>query len=285
MHIALATSVALTSSDQRLVSSLQALGCTAQAVIWSDPKVDWQRFDTVVVRSCWDYHARVHEFVAWAHRLQEIGVRLMNPAHVIAWNSSKEYLLYMAQSGVVVPATALVDIGSSIEEIALAIESAGSAVVVIKPAISHSAINTWLMNAPGSTADLERIHAMATQGRVLVQAFIDDVRTAGETSIVFIDGAYSHAVIKHPAAGDFRVQFEHGGRLEVIQPSGAVIAAARRILLCAPGPAVYARVDGVVVNGVFTLMELELIEPELYLDLVDGSSDRFAASVIRSTLI
>ena len=113
----------------------------------------------------------------------------------------------------------------------------------------------------------------------LVQPFLPEIQTDGELSLVFIDGDYSHAVVQRPVAGDYRVQVMFGGVATVTDPAPEVLDSARAVLAAVGGQPLYARVDGVVVNGRFLLMEVELIEPYLFLPQSPEASQKLAAAV------
>src|SRR5262249_28653523 len=140
--------------------------------------------------------------------------------------------------------------------------------VVVKPAVSASAHGTWLSERPISNADEARFQEQEAPHGLLVQRFVEAVRDEGEWSLQYFGGRFSHAVRKRPAAGDSRVQAEHGGRSTAEPAPPSVIAAADALLEALPFPAtdcLYARVDGIEESGVFLLMELELVEPSLFL--------------------
>jgi glutathione synthase/RimK-type ligase-like ATP-grasp enzyme len=116
---------------------------------------------------------------------------------------------------------------------------------------------------------------------VLVQPFVDAVTTEGEWSLIFLGGEFSHAVLKRPRPGDFRVQTDFGGSATVVRPDAALVASAARVLAAVEEPWLYARVDGVVVDGRFQLMELEMTEPSLFFELVPEAAERLADAVLR----
>jgi glutathione synthase/RimK-type ligase-like ATP-grasp enzyme len=153
---------------------------------------------------------------------------------------------------------------------------------VVKPVVSASAFGTWRTSLATAAADQQRFDEDVTQRSLLVQPFADEIVTSGEWSIVFFDGKYSHAVLKTPAANDFRVQEELGGRGEARDPSPEIVEQARRVLSLAAGPLLYARVDGIERDGAFVLMELEINEPFLYIASSSGAAERFADAIIRT---
>jgi len=117
----------------------------------------------------------------------------------------------------------------------------------------------------------------------MVQPVVPEIVSAGEWSLLFFDGVFSHAVVKRAAAGEFRVQREFGGTFENVTPSAAVLRQAQAAIAAAPGRTLYARVDGVVIGDALTVTELELLEPSLFLDADPAAPDRFAAAIARVT--
>jgi len=280
-RVALATQAALPelyADDRLLIPALAARGVHAGAAVWDDPSVDWTTFGAVVIRSCWDYHLKHDVFLAWIDRLERVGVAVFNAPRVIRWNAEKGYLRDLEQRGVQVVPTRWIERGSlaSLHDV---LHDAGWENAVVKPAISASAHETWRTSLESTARDDARFRTMVDRGRVLVQPFMETVVTIGEWSLVFIDGACSHAMLKRARSGDFRVQSEHGGTAVRGDPGTHVVEQARRALVAAGGDSLYARVDGCVVDGEFVLMELELIEPLLYLAEHPEAPDRFAAAL------
>ena len=290
--IALATAAHLpdlTADDRCLLDELRARGARAEPAVWSEPR-DWTTYDAVVIRSCWDSHLRRDEFVAWARRLAEAGVRLLNPAPLIEWNTDKRYLRDLASHGVHVVPTIWVERAPGeppvLHEL---LAGAGWRDAVVKPAISAGAHHTWRTSAAQAADHQARFAALVRDaaGAVMVQPLMHEVLEEGEWSLVFLGGRYSHAVRKQPAAGDFRVQTEHGGRSAADTPSARlvhdaseVVRAAARTTGLAPGEILYARVDGVVQHGHLVLMELECTEPSLFLDQASGAPARLADALL-----
>ena len=281
-RVALATSIPLTPSDQQLLAPLHALGFIAEPVMWSDPAIEWTQYSAVVIRSCWDYHHRINEFLDWIGRLETARVPVINSAGTVRWNASKTYLTELGARGVPIPLTIVVRQGAIDGEAAPAIAALASTDVVIKPAVSATAYETWRATVPLQPVDTARLRALTACGDVIVQSFVREIATSGELSLVFFDGVYSHAARKLPRQGDFRVQADHGGLLEIADAPAEIIRQAEAIVRHAPSVPTYARVDGVVIGGVFTLMELELIEPELYLAQATAAAPRFAAAIARA---
>jgi glutathione synthase/RimK-type ligase-like ATP-grasp enzyme len=281
-RVALATQAALPdaySDDQLLIPALAARGVHATAAVWSDPSVDWTTFDAVVIRSCWDYHLRHDEFLAWVTSLERAGVALWNPPAIIRWNAEKSYLRELGERGVRIVPTRWVE-RNSVATLHDVLHDAAWDAAVVKPAISASAHETWRTSRHAAAADEARFRALVGRGRVLVQPFMEAVVAAGEWSLVFIGGEFSHAMLKRARRGDFRVQFEHGGSAMRGDPGGHVVEQARRALHAGASDSLYARVDGCVVDGEFVLMELELIEPLLFLAEHPDAPARLASVLV-----
>lgn len=257
-----------------VVDALREAGAVADLHAWN-AAVDWADYDLVVVRSPWDYFDHLEEFLAWVDAVDG-STRIVNPAGVIRWNSHKGYLAQMGERGVPVLPTLLLERGSSGSTEVVA--DRGWADVVVKPAVDGGAREALRADpcSPAAVAHLERLVA---DGDVVVQPYAPQIE-AGETSLLFFGGEFSHAVRKVPAAGDYRVQAHHGGTEHPHEPSEAELETARRAMACAPGRLTYARVDLIDVDGVPTLMELEVIEPDLFLRLDDRAMGRFTGAVL-----
>jgi glutathione synthase/RimK-type ligase-like ATP-grasp enzyme len=270
----------ITPDDQRAAAALLRRGHPVRGVPW-DADTDWAQFDSVVVRSPWDYHQRPSDFLAWLDRLERSGARVWNPTPLLRWNSNKRYLLDLAARGVPIVPTTLLTRDTPADLAAVLAARSGSE-FVIKPAFAAGAIDTWVTSPRLATEHQPRLTSLLARSDVLVQPFVDEVRTRGEWSLIFFDNAFSHAVLKRPRPGDFRVQEKHGGSAEPVPtPPATLIDHARKVLAAAsPDPLLYARVDGVEINSTFTLMELEALEPALFLSTSPGAGDRLANALL-----
>jgi glutathione synthase/RimK-type ligase-like ATP-grasp enzyme len=274
MHIALVTCDALAqyaatgvaSEDQQLTEQLRARGLRVTSAVWSDPAVRWQDFDAAVLKSPWDYFDRPAEFHRWLDALDAQGVRLLNPTGIVRPNADKAYLRDLALAGVPVVPTRWLPRGSRVRPAELLAEL-GADKLVLKPTVSGGAKDTFALTAAEAEAATGQLQALVDEQDFLAQPFLPQIQTSGEWSLVFFGGQLSHCVRKTPKAGDFRVQHLFGGGVHAETPSAAIQAQAADIVQrFAPG-CLYARVDGVETDaGGFWLMELELIEPFLYLD-------------------
>jgi glutathione synthase/RimK-type ligase-like ATP-grasp enzyme len=285
--IALATCAALpdlTDDDRLLIPALVARGIGAVPAVWDDDAVDWRAFAAVVIRSTWDYHLRQPRFLAWIDRLEALGVPLINPARVLRWNAEKTYLRDLTRAGVPVVPTRWVERDDQ-TPLAAILRETGWPRAVVKPAIAATAYRTWATDLVSAGADDARFRELIGDGRVLVQPFLEAIAAEGEWSLMFFRGEYAYSVLKTPRAGDFRVQSDFGGQVVTRNAGPALVAQASGVLDAAPfkrSELTYARVDGCVVDGTFVLMELEVLEPGLFLAVGPRGADDFAEAIVHT---
>lgn len=262
--VALATSMTeLPIGDQLLARALAKEGFDVCTVIWS-MKRDWREFDLVIVRSCWDYHLRIQQFLDWIALLESSGVAVVNAPDLIRWNSDKVYLAEVAASGIAIPDTIFVEPGMELE-LAEVCASRGWRTAVVKPTVSAGATGT------------KRRTSGVVNGPAIVQEYIGSIQTEGEWSLMYFNGHMSHAVIKRPRTKDFRVQADFGGTVEAAEPNAEMLTFSDAVVDRLPRPALFSRVDVIATNSGIRLMELEVIEPNLFLELMPGSEQRLAA--------
>lgn len=280
-RIALATCAklpTLNDDDRLLMGVLAELGLGSVPALWDAPDVCWDDFQAVLVRSCWDYHHRLEEFLAWVARLERAGVPVWNPPALLRWNSHKGYLRDLAPRGVSTVPTRWLVRGARVD-LARLLRDAGWRDAVVKPAVSASAHGTWRTSVDTARADQPRLDELLGAGDVMAQPFVREVQDRGEWSVLFFGGRYSHAVLKRPAENDYRVQWEFGGSAVTMAPPPRLLGDAGAVMAAVAGDALYARVDGVERDGRLVLMELELIEPHLFLGWDPGAAGRLAAAV------
>lgn len=262
----------LDEDDQPLVPALASRGITAVPAVWDDPNVDWDRFDLTVLRSTWDYSRRAEQFLQWAQTVP----RLMNPEPVVAWNIDKAYLRDLAASGVPTIATTMVPPGDRAPVI--------SGDVVVKPSVSAGSRDTARLTSDIEVADLVA-HIHSSGRTAMVQPYVDGVDYAGETALVFIDARFSHAARKGPllsrGAGlvaDLYAQESTSSRVA----SGDELAVAHAALAAVPTdrPLLYARIDLLPGADGPVVLEVEVIEPSLFLG-IGGAIDSFADAITR----
>lgn len=272
------------SDAEFLIPALAERGVEAELLAWTDPAIAWDGYDLVWISSTWDYHRRgPASFLAWVRRV-EGQTPVQNPAALIEWNLDKRYLRELAEAGVPVVPTIWAEEPSGGPAVREAAER-GWERLVVKPAVDLGASRLVEVNAIELRAAVDGMDDRP----LLVQPFLEALSDEGELSLVYFGGELSHAVRKVPAAGDFRVQEQYGGRYEATEAPAEVVAIGDRVMGAIaprvsearpdsrPAP-LYGRVDLVRgPEGELCLIELELIEPSLYLDVVGAvETARFA---------
>lgn len=279
MDVALVSCRVLPEPDpdqQPLSDALAAAGIEAAVLGWDDPEVDWSLAGLTVLRSAWNYPLDREGFLAWAERVGRVS-RLLNGLSVVRWNSHKRYLLDLERQGVPVTPTVLLPRGSVASLDAILAER-GWTEAVVKPAVSAASFRT-LRVGPGDREGGEaHLQALLAGRDVLVQRYLPSVEDHGERALVFIDGELTHAVRKSP-------RFEGDDEAVTADPvpvSAAEAHLARRALGAVDGPLLYARVDVTPgAEGRPVVMELELVEPSLFLRQSAAALERFVAAIRR----
>jgi hypothetical protein len=269
----------LHTDDHALVEALAGLGVAAEPRIWSDPAADWHRFDAVVLRSVWDYYTRAAEFRAWLARLEAERVRLYNPAPIVQGNLDKTYLRALAERGMPVVPTAWI---TPADELALDARLAELPwdEIIVKPSVSAGAFRTVRTTVDALRRDPTPLRQVLQDATALVQPYLRGIERDGEWSFLFFGQTYSHAVVKRPKAGDFRVQWRHGGSHTGVEPTLQLRREVETLFAQLNEGALYTRIDGVIEGGRFLLMEVELIEPYLFLGEAAGAAQRLADELL-----
>lgn len=241
---------------------------------WTDPG-DLAGFRLVSPLLAWGYQRDPARWFAALDQWEASALPFANPLSILRWNTDKAYLLDLAGRGVAIVPTLLSDaLDASVLEMARS--EFGTERLVVKPSISGGADGTYRLDVN------DPVPSDVGGRRMLIQPLMESVSTVGEYSLFFFDGVFSHAIVKRPAAGDFRVQEQFGGREEATPaPEGAMALAASSLTAMSSMP-LYARVDMVAgPAGRFLLMELELIEPALFLGHAADGGELFADSILR----
>jgi glutathione synthase/RimK-type ligase-like ATP-grasp enzyme len=290
LHVAIATYVSTGAYDTNTVDEdallsnlLEELGISYELLAWSDPDVDWSRFTHVLIKSTWDYFDYYPEFLVWLDKLEALETSVLNPVATLRWNSSKNYLLELKAKGYPCVAGQILPKGTATTLEALH-EALGFETLVVKPLVSGGAKNT-LKITRGAGKELEdKIASLLQEEDFLVQPYIPEIVAVGEYSLIFFNGVFSHAVLKSPAVDDFRVQHYYGGTIQEITPDSKMLASAQALVTSFAKDSLYARVDGVEIDGVFHLMELEMIEPYLFLGLSEKAIPNYKAALQKRLL-
>ncbi len=277
-RIALATAVAMDAADADEELLMEHLP-DAELAAWDDPHVDWSRFDIVILRSTWNYTDHLDEFLEWIDRVSAV-TRLVNPASVVRWNTDKRYLGQLAAAGIRVVPTVYVEPGDEIPADAL------TGHVVVKPTVGAGSKGAALFRDDAAAAEAH-LRSLHRDGRVaMVQPYLDGVDTAGETALIYVGGAFSHAARK-AAILSKEMSWSTGLYAdEKVVPTTASaqerdiadrIVAALATLVPGGADIAYARVDLLPTPDGPVLLELELTEPSLFLACEASAAERTAA--------
>ena len=286
--IALVTTQAARGHDHDLdilTAALDVADQKWQIVNWDDASIDWSQFSIAVLRSTWDYYARLNEFVAWVDRVST-QTQLQNPAEIVRWNLDKRYLQELSANSIPVMETTFVAQPSDITPELIAQD------VIIKPVVSAGSNNTARHRSDAVAARAQLDHILANGGVAMLQPYSPTIDSVGETGLVFLSGEFSHAFGKDAVFGE--AEQVHNG-VHVQEVITARVAKADELAL---GDAIikflvnkfgitplYARVDMVTnIDGVPEIMEVELTEPSLYLHLDADSPERAATALANAAI-
>ena len=267
---------------ERVSEALVRAGVRPDVVSWDDPSVDWSSFDLVAIRSTWDYHRRIDEFLSWA-RATAKATRLMNPLAIIEWNTDKRYLNELQNAGFAVVPTIFVEPGRDASDDVRRLLERGE--IVVKPSISAGSNDTERHDSFDiAMRHIEGLHAASRT--VMVQPYMSRVDVDDETGLVYMNGAYSHAFAKGPMLASAKTMAGGLYAEERIEPrvaddvqrrlGDAVVAWVSERF----GTPLYVRVDLLPTADGPVIIELEMTEPSLYVALADGAADRFAAALL-----
>ncbi|HTT16827.1 MAG TPA: hypothetical protein VMH49_05680 [Thermoplasmata archaeon] len=278
-RVALATWAGLPNlgpDDRRLADALTALGAEAVPCVWNDPRVAWGDFDLVVVRSTWDYHRHLRAFLAWTRRVAR-STRLCNDVATIGWNARKTYLRALEREGLpIIPTRWIGRVG----ELTGLPKDGTWRRVVLKPVVGASAEGAVVFEKADQEGARGHFRRLRRHGLVMAQPYLETVEHRGERSLVFLDGRFSHAVLRKASLAT------RGGPRDgaPVRVSDAELRLARRVVRHLPRRPLYARVDMVdrLPDGAPALMEVELIEPLLYLARSPDAAGVLARAIVRS---
>ncbi|MDE2270619.1 MAG: hypothetical protein KGJ94_01370 [Xanthomonadaceae bacterium] len=294
-RIALVTARAARGTDPDmppLLAALRDVGVDAHAADWDDDAVDWSRFDLALLRSTWDYFERLPDFLDWATRVSAL-TRLLNPIEVIRWNTDKHYLAHLVRADVPVVPGRFVEPGDAIGEAVDGLLQAHphSADVVVKPAVGAGSRDAQRHSRTQRNAIIAHVKRLLDANRsVLMQPYLHRVDEHGETALLFFEGAFSHAIRKGPllqrdAAPTAGLYAEE--TIAPRAPSTDERAVAQLALDAIPfhRPLLYARVDLIRDDqGAPRVLELELVEPSVFIAYAEGAAARFARAIVQRAL-
>lgn len=267
----------LLAEERLLLVDFAARGAQAELVIWNDPTIDWDEYDLALIRSTWDYIEHLEQFLAVLAAIDASSCRLYNPLDAVRWNSDKSYLFDLKEWQVPIVPTYPASPGD-LEQLQGVLHDSPDA--VLKPRIGAGAVGVRLVPTSALPAALQQLAAQPVARDYFVQPLVESVRTEGEWSYIYLDGALSHVLLKKPAAGDFRAHAIYGGAVTCATPSPADLDQVEAMRARLPFDLLYARVDLVRHDERLAIMELELIEPMLYFALAPGAAATLAAAAL-----
>jgi len=268
----------LLHEERLLADALESRGLRTQRVAWSRQGFSWSRTRAAVFRSTWDYFDRFAAFSAWLDEVSQM-TRLFNAPELLRWNLDKHYLRDLAARGVRLPPTHFIEPGDA-GSLAAHCAACGLRQAILKPAVSGAARHTYRLEESTIRHHEIIFRELNRSEAMLLQPFLESVLTEGELSFIVIGGRCTHAVRKIAQPGDFRVQDDHGGTVHPHPLSPEEIAFAEHAVAACPAPPLYARVDAVRDHeGALSLMELEVVEPELFFRFHPPAADALAAAL------
>jgi glutathione synthase/RimK-type ligase-like ATP-grasp enzyme len=251
--------------DQLLIQALQAYDIEAQSVDWRATDFAWSQFDAVLVYSTWDYYENHTQFLHLLRNIQEMGIKVYNPPSIIEWNSRKTYLKDLERLGLKTIESLYIS-SSEWDQLEAILLEKGWDECIIKPQVSTSGHNTHRFNC----ANLEPIQSMlkSCDEQFIIQPFAEEIIKEGEWSFVFFDNQYLHCLLKKPNVGGFLVQ---RGTKHFIEPPEWMIGEAQKIAKTLNLPVLQMRIDVIRRGNELRIMEVEVIEPSLFLRYFPGS--------------
>lgn len=263
------------------IAPLESLGWTVELVSWRETATDWNRFQAVYICTPWDYPDDTATFMATLEAIDRSAALLVNDLSLVRWTLAKTYLRDLQERGAnIVPSLWHHHLVGN--ELDAWFAHFATDRIIVKPLVSTNATDTFLLQKPVSPETLATLLRTFASRDFVVQPFIENIQSEGEFSLFFLGGEYSHAILKVPKARDFRVQEEHGAEIRGVQPEDALLQAARADLARVEPQPVYGRWDYVRgPDGRFLIMEMEIIEPSLYLRMDSEAPARFARAFDR----
>lgn len=267
------------NEDDRIINYLTKNGLNISKEIWNDEQVKWENYDVAILKSPWDYFDLIEDFYAWLKKIESLNIKLLNPLETVKWNADKHYLLDIEKAGLNVTPSKFITKGDEIN-LEQYFKSYKTDKFIVKPAVSGGSKNTFKVTASNADEINEKLKALVEIEDFIIQPFINEIEQEGELSFLFFNGKFSHALLKKAAKGDFRVQATFGGTVHPQQPNDELIKTAKKYVDQFAKGTLYARVDGAMVNNEFILMELELIEPFLFLDTNNKALENYCQALI-----
>lgn len=262
-------------SRELIFAAGQERGVTFDVRYWDDPALPHEGFDFAVIRTCWDYHQRLADFIATLETHEKAGLRIFNPSSVVRWNARKTYLKDLGAAAI---DTVWVEKADA-RTVAQAFDALDAAEIVVKPQVGAGSINTVrLKRNAWSEADL----IAGPPGAAMIQPYLRAIETEGERSLFWFGGRFSHAIRKVPQAGDWLANVPGKTSFVAETPPVAAMETAGAARAAAPGELLYVRIDLVLGgDGKWRVIEIEAIEPYLFLDFAPEGAGFFVDAITR----
>ncbi len=266
------------TEDTLVLNALIQEGLTVKRLSWDDPNFDWCTTEFVLFRTTWDYFDRFNEFSVWLNMVSK-KTKLLNTSNIIHWNIDKHYLRDLSLKGIRTIPTEYIPQHSSYS-MSHILQNNNWSEAILKPCISGGAYRTFRINQKNLEVVEQEFKHIIKEQDMMLQPFQQNILQQGEISLVVIDGKFTHAVLKKAKSGDYRVQDDYGGTVHHYTPTAEEIAFAEKTIMACPEKPIYARVDLVKDNqGETALIELELIEPELWFRKNTKASNQLAQAI------
>lgn len=279
-HIVLATAAdepAITRSDRLYADALERRGCRVTGAPWDGPRDAFAGADAVVLRSTWGYYRALDAFRDWTESMARAAC-LFNPIELVRWNLRKDYVAKLDAAGVRVPRSFVVPCDA--ESVRRVFDETGWSRAVVKPASGASGHSVELLQRATIARQVAGLSDEARAAGVVVQEFLPEIAD-GELSLIYFDGVFSHALRKRPPPGEFRSNSRFNPTRTAETPPREVTQQGASCLATLPAMPLYARVDGVVRDGTLVVIEVEVLEPALFMEFDPPSAERFAEATVK----
>lgn len=265
-----------------VASLLASRGIVCESPCFSDDSVEWKKYDLISFNSCDGYYKQPHEFRTFLQKILPLQQKIFNPVPVISWNMEKNYLIDLANAGFSVAETIWVKYGEKID-LENEIKKRGWQKFIIKPSLSAGSFNTAVFEQKDFAAAQIHLQKVCENSTAMIQEFMPQVVETGEYSAFFFDKKFSHLILKTPAKGDFRAGVRQGASVQMLDSAHYtdLVELAQKLVNHIPEKLLYARVDMALAEKIY-IMELELIEPLLYLQFGEGLVEKYAQQIIET---
>ena len=274
------STINVNNEDDQIINYLTEKGLNITKEIWNNEQVKWENYDLAILKSPWDYFDLIEDFYAWLNKIENLNIKLLNPLATVRWNADKHYLHDIENAGLNVTPSKFITKGDEVNLLQY-FEDFKTDQFIVKPTVSGGSKNTFKVTAANVDEINEKLKTLVQIEDFILQPFIKEIEEIGELSFLFFNGQFSHALLKKAAKGDFRVQATFGGTVHPQEPSDELVAITLKYVDQFAKGCLYARVDGALVNNEFVLMELELIEPFLFLDTNDKALENYYEALMK----